>query len=849
LILREELMSAANSVTVGMPVHNDPSGLLRSVPTVLNQTWKGHIRLLIVDDGSTDETAEVIASLQQVHDDIEVVRNDRNMGRPFARNQVLDHADSEYLAWLDAGDLWHPRKLEIQFDTLTRHETDPDHPVLCTTAFRWVFADSSQERIRVPDTSGDQLYNALTSTLPPYLWTLLGTTAAFRSAGRFDERLSRRQDYEFFVRFIERGGRVVATPPEPPLATYMKSDVGRSPQDVGSSNRVIRQIHEPLYARYGRRFASQMRRRQLALTARFYDHNGKRATAIAYRLLGWVWAPSLPSLGKVRSMLQSWGRRALTWGARVLVRAAKPAFPLLRRLGVTSRLRRMATPHGMMPAYYRELQRFSPAASEVAEKIEASIADGGSTDVLTWLRLEQAYRQSGRLDSAQLALERGRERFPESAELRMRVVELLALRGRWLECVDAWNSLSPHHMPAATQTTYNRLAWAHRELGNAEESVRVAETGLARWPGDPWLLGQLYKARAQTTDWSNALEPGATPAKDGLAHGMVTKLGFLVGERGPVQGWASTSSEGSKVHLMVNGAAVTSTGAAGCAGDRPSFSFNCTELLEYLGDGDVISFEAGGRTLPIDRYGSSVVVRPGYPSRVDELWDKLSKGFVFENLGKLVEGNNPRSKKATLALYDEVRELIMDEEGYQLYPIYGNLLGAIRENDFISHDVGGFDTIYISSHKEATAVREEFASICRRLVDSDYTLKLKPWSAYVRPSRGSDSFIDLNYGWFTDQGELHISYGWRHQPVTDPVRLAFPREAPVGSHWVPVPGNAEEVLNQIYGPTWVTPDQGYVPEVEMRRDEDFLLTPAELEAIRLYDQDLVEIAPESPVEG
>ena len=70
---------------------------------------------------------------------------------------------------------------------------------------------------------------------------------------------------------------------------------------------------------------------------------------------------------------------------------------------------------------------------------------------------------------------------------------------------------------------------------------------------------------------------------------------------------------------------------------------------------------------------------------------------MFENLGRLIEGNSPRRKAATLALYDQVRELILDEQGYQLYPIFGNLLGAIRENDFISHDVGGFDVVYISS--------------------------------------------------------------------------------------------------------------------------------------------------------
>ena len=840
-------MPTTDKVTVGMPVYNDPSGLLRSVPTVFNQTWDGEIRLLIVDDGSTDETPEAIAALCDVYDGIDVLRNDNNRGRPFARNQILDSVDSDYLAWLDSGDLWHPRKLEIQFEALAADEEN-DQPVLCTTAFRWVFPDSGQERIKIPDVSGDQLRNALTSTLPPYLWTLLGRTSAFRSAGRFDERLPRRQDYEFFVRFIERGGRVVATQPNPPLATYMKTDVGRAPGEVAAANRVIRRLHRHLYARYGRGFARRMRRRQLVLEARFYENNGKRAIAAAHRTMGWLWAPSLPSLRRLRSCLGRWRRRAISDGARILVRALKPVLPLLRRIGLTSLVRRAASPEEVIPGYYQELERGAPPASEVAEQLEATIeSQGGSAVVSTWLQLEQAYRRGGYLGSAQSTLERARRQHPGDAQLETRLVELLALRGRWLECVRLWTSLSPAQVETATATTYNRVAWAYRELDEPNESLLVLEAGLSRWPGNGWLLAQQQKSRAHSTDWSRVMAVEEVSSPDGRvsAVGLITDLGFLSGEPGPVRGRLdSDGGAASTVHLMVNGEVVASTSAAHSADGHRTFSFNCTELLEYLGDGDVVSFESRGQSLPVAGGGSRVVFHPGYESRFGVLQQKLARGFVFENLGKLVEGNTSRRKTATLTLYEEVRSLIRAEEGYEVYPIYGNLLGAIRENDFISHDVGGFDVVYISRHDRPDSVRDEFASICLLLVDRGYHLKLKPWSAYVRPQGSRDAFVDLNYAWFNQDGELNISYGWRHVPVTDPVLLAFPREAPLGSHWVPVPGNAEAVLTQIYGPTWVTPNQGFVPMEELKRDEEVLLAASELAAIRDHSGDLVEIAPE-----
>jgi len=843
-------MPATNRLTVGMPVYNDPSGLLRSVPTVFNQTWDGEIRLLVIDDGSTDETADVTARLRDVYPGIDVIRNDDNRGRPFARNQILDNADSDYLAWLDAGDLWHPRKLETQFEVLTGSDEDPERPVLCTTAFRWVFADSGQERIKVPDVSGDQLRNALISTLPPYLWTLLGKTSAFRSAGRFDERLPRRQDYEFFVRFVERGGRVVATRSDLPLATYMKTDVGRNPGEVAAANRVIRRLHRELYARYDRGFARQMRRKQLVLVARFYENNGKRVTAAGHRALGWLCAPSLPSLPRIRTHLGRARRRAVSYGARVLVRGLRPVLPFLRRTGLTSLLRRVASPQEVIPDYYQELERGSPPASETAEKLEAVIETrGGSADVATWLLLEQTYRRGGFLASAQSALDRGRQQHPGTPELETRLVELLALRRRWLECVQHWTSLSPAQVMAATPTTYNRVAWAHRELDQTDESLRVLEAGLSLWPRDRWLLEQLQKSRARSTEWRRVteVEDISTPDSAISNVGRVTDLGFLSSEPGPVRGWVGSDS-GPTVHLMVNGLSVASTNAAPSADGHRTFSFNCTELLEYLGDGDIVSLESRGQSLSVERGGKRLVFHPGYESRFDILQQKLAKGFVFENLGKLVEGNTSRRKTATLSLYEDVRRLIGTETGYEVYPIYGNLLGAIRENDFIPHDVGGFDVVYISRHDRADLVRDEFASICRLLVDRGYHLKLKAWSAYVRPQGLRDAFVDLNYAWFNEDGELNISYGWRHAPVTRPDLVAFPREAPLGSHWVPVPGNAEAVLTQIYGPAWVTPNQGYVPEEELKRDEDFLLTDAELAAIGDHNQDLVEIAAEETSE-
>jgi hypothetical protein len=296
------------------------------------------------------------------------------------------------------------------------------------------------------------------------------------------------------------------------------------------------------------------------------------------------------------------------------------------------------------------------------------------------------------------------------------------------------------------------------------------------------------------------------------------------------------------VSLIVNGTSVATTRAAVALPDEgwSDFSLSCHELRRYLGDGDVIWVECDGEPLTIEGDGTRRQVTTGYPSRLAELARELGTGHVFTKFGALRMGNTPERRKHTLALFDEVSALIADSHGYDTYPFYGNLLGAIREHDFIAHDAGGFDMGYVSAHSKPEDVRAEFMDICRMLLERGYHLRLEPWSAYVRPIRTARIFVDVNYAWFNENGELNFSFGWRGRPITDRERFFVPREGLIGDHLVRVPGNAEAVLNQIYGPTWTVPDQGFVLESHVQRNDTAILTPDEMRAVESYDPDRVQ---------
>lgn len=270
-------------LTIGMPVFNDPEGVRKSASTIFNQSWPGEKCLLIIDDGSTDETPAVIEEMQAKYQKITVYRNERNRGRPYSRNRVLELAGGEYLAWIDSGDQWDPQKIELQFKTLERTE-EKEHPLICTCPFLWVWLNSGESRVKWPLLKGDQLYNALRGRVFPYLWTMLGPLESFTQVGGFDERLPRRQDFDFLIRYLAAGGKMVESETERPLCTYYKTDVGRSGYDIARANHIIWQKHKPLYFRYGRRFAFYCRRRQFALAARFFRANRQFIPWLCYMI-------------------------------------------------------------------------------------------------------------------------------------------------------------------------------------------------------------------------------------------------------------------------------------------------------------------------------------------------------------------------------------------------------------------------------------------------------------------------------------------------------------------------------------------------------------------------------------
>jgi glycosyltransferase involved in cell wall biosynthesis len=110
------------SVSAVIPCYRCADTISRAVNSVASQTVCPS-ELILVDDGSKDNTQAVLKNLQDLYgkDWIKILSMDRNYGVSNARNAGWDIATSDYIAFLDADDAWHPDKIAIQYSWMSKN--------------------------------------------------------------------------------------------------------------------------------------------------------------------------------------------------------------------------------------------------------------------------------------------------------------------------------------------------------------------------------------------------------------------------------------------------------------------------------------------------------------------------------------------------------------------------------------------------------------------------------------------------------------------------------------------------------------------------------------------------------
>jgi glycosyltransferase involved in cell wall biosynthesis len=188
-----------SDVSVVIPAYNAAWCVGRAIDSVLAQTFRD-VELIVVNDGSTDGTAGVLARYAS---QIRIVTKP-NGGLSSARNAGIHAATGEYVAFLDADDWWLPHKLERQVAWMDAHR----ETVFCSGTVRVVNARA--------EATGEWRCAACTGSTLEAIFSRNGYVAgsgsavlarrdALVAAGGFDERLRSLEDVDMWMRLAARG--------------------------------------------------------------------------------------------------------------------------------------------------------------------------------------------------------------------------------------------------------------------------------------------------------------------------------------------------------------------------------------------------------------------------------------------------------------------------------------------------------------------------------------------------------------------------------------------------------------------------------------------------------------------
>jgi glycosyltransferase involved in cell wall biosynthesis len=180
----------ARLVTVVVPAHNAERYLTEAIDSVLAQAHRP-LEIIVVDDGSTDHSAELARSFGSPV----AVLTQPQQGAATARNRGVDAAHGEYLAFLDADDVWSADKLALQLAALEAH---PDWPAVFGQVEQFIspeLDEDTQRQIVCPPGPRAGLH----------VGAMLIRRADFQTVGPFDPHYALGEFVDWCARAAERG--------------------------------------------------------------------------------------------------------------------------------------------------------------------------------------------------------------------------------------------------------------------------------------------------------------------------------------------------------------------------------------------------------------------------------------------------------------------------------------------------------------------------------------------------------------------------------------------------------------------------------------------------------------------
>lgn len=190
-------MTSSNTVSVVIPCYNGARFLAETLTSVSRQT-SPPLEVIVIDDGSTDDSAAIAESFGPP---VRVIRQ-HNQGESVARNRGIDEARGDWIALLDADDLWEPTKLERQLEAVAR--LSEEFVCVYTDWYRF------EGNIRLPSVQRPSFHELPDAHIHLLLeWCVRPSSALMRRdelrSVRFPETVQHGEDPIFFGLLREKG--------------------------------------------------------------------------------------------------------------------------------------------------------------------------------------------------------------------------------------------------------------------------------------------------------------------------------------------------------------------------------------------------------------------------------------------------------------------------------------------------------------------------------------------------------------------------------------------------------------------------------------------------------------------
>lgn len=193
-------------ISVLMGVYNCEPYLREAIDSILNQTFSD-FEFVIVNDGSKDNSAEIVREYAEKDDRIVFVENDRNHGLAYTLNHGLEVLTSQYIIRMDGDDISLPNRLEIMYEAAMEH---PDFDVIGSGCD--LFDEEGIWGDFVPNYVPNRL-DALEQRTVSHA-TVIMKTDVLKAVGGYDTKTdnARAEDYDLWCRMVKNGYKLMSIP-------------------------------------------------------------------------------------------------------------------------------------------------------------------------------------------------------------------------------------------------------------------------------------------------------------------------------------------------------------------------------------------------------------------------------------------------------------------------------------------------------------------------------------------------------------------------------------------------------------------------------------------------------------